>query len=105
MGTDEPKRPWRRPAVPAHEPVLADGSFEPGYAGDEHQHDQQEVGAGETGEPAAGDEQAPGAASEPRVSPVTTAPSTAPKPVPTRAKKTSAAQRRGGRPGRCRARR
>ena len=59
VGADEPKRPWCCPAVPANEPVLADSSFEPGHAGDEQQHDKHEVGAGETGEPAAGDEQAP----------------------------------------------
>ena len=45
--------------MPANEPVLADCPFEPGYAGDEHQHDKQKVGSDETGEPAAGDEQAP----------------------------------------------
>ena len=58
------------PPVPTDESVLADGPLEPGQPGDQHHHDQHQVGAGEPGQPAPGDEPAPGAASEPRVSPV-----------------------------------
>ena len=56
MSRDEPERPRSDAAVPTDEPILADRSLEPGQTGDEHHHDQHQVGPGESGESAPSDE-------------------------------------------------
>jgi len=56
MGRDKPNRPWTDAPVPTDEPVLADGSFQPGQSADEHNHYQHEVGPGEASQATASDE-------------------------------------------------
>ena len=96
VGADQGNRPRGDLPVPANEPVLPDRALQPGQPGDQHDHDQQQVGAAEPGEPAAAVGRPPGAASEPRVSPSSTAARTAPKPRPARAAHRSTKRGRGG---------
>ena len=52
MGRDEADRPGGELPVPADQPVLADRALQPWQPGDQHHHDQHEVGPGKAGEPA-----------------------------------------------------
>ena len=52
MGGYEAERPRRDPPVPADEPVLPDRGLQPRQAGDQHDHDQHQVRAGEASKPA-----------------------------------------------------
>src|SRR5215469_1394787 len=49
---DQPDRPRGDLPVPPDELILADGALQPGQPGDEHDHDEQQVGAGERRQPA-----------------------------------------------------
>jgi len=56
VGGDQPQRPWTEAAVPGHEPVLAHGPLQPRQPGDHGDHDQDQIGADEPGEPSTGQE-------------------------------------------------
>ena len=57
MGGYKAERPPADPAMPADELILADRAFQPRQPSDQHHHDQHQVRARETCEPARADQQ------------------------------------------------